>query len=124
MDLNMAKRTGTTNIILKELIRELKKLSTKEKVKIWKRVAKDLEKSTRQKREVNIFKINKYTRNDETAVVPGKILSEGELTKKITVAAWRFSEKAKEKINKTGKAVSIRELMKINPKGKKARIIG
>jgi large subunit ribosomal protein L18e len=120
----MAKRTGTTNNVLKELIIELKKLSTKEKVNIWKRVAKDLEKPTRQRRKVNIFKIDKYTRKDETAIVPGKVLSEGELTKKITVAAWQFSDKAKEKINKVGKVVSIKDLMKINPKGKKVRIIG
>ena len=74
--------------------------------------------------EDNIYKINKTTRDGETAIVPGKVLSEGELTKKITVAAWQFSEKAKEKINKVGKAVSIKELIKKNPKGSKVRIIG
>ena len=120
----MVKRTGTTNMILNDLIRELKKLSTKEKVNIWKRIAKDLEKPTRQRRKANIFKIDKYTRKDETVIVPGKILSEGELTNKITVAAWEFSDKAREKINKVGKAISIKELMKSNPKGKKVRIIG
>jgi len=120
----MAKRTGTINKALELLIRELKKLSTKEKVNIWKRVAKDLEKPSRQRRSANIYKIDKYTRKDEVAVVPGKVLSEGELTKKITVAGWQFSEKAKEKINKIGKAVSIKEIMKENPKGKKIRIMG
>ena len=48
----------------------------------------------------------------------------GDLTKKITVAAYQFSESAEEKINKVGKAISIRELMKENPKGKRIRIIG
>jgi ribosomal protein L18E len=50
----MAKRTGPTNIHLQQLVRELKKLSTKEKAPIWKRIAEDLAKSTRQRREVNI----------------------------------------------------------------------
>lgn len=120
----MAKRTGTTNKVLKDLIAELKKFSTKENVKIWKRIAKDLEKPARQRRKANIYKIGKYTKKDETVIVPGKVLSEGELTNKITIAAWQFSEKAKEKINKIGKAISIKELMKTNPKGKKVRIIG
>ena len=120
----MVKRTGPTNLELKNLIKSLRKLSTGEKVNIWKRIAKDLEKSTRQRRKVNIYKIDKYTQQDETAIVPGNVLSMGELTKKITIAAYRFSESAKNKINKMGKAISIQELMKLNPKGKKVRIIG
>jgi large subunit ribosomal protein L18e len=120
----MVKRTGTTNLTLKKLIADLKSISTREKAPIWRRIAEDLEKSTRQRREVNISKIDKYIKEGETAIVPGKILSEGELTKKVTVAAFRFSEKAKEKIAKTGKAISIQELLKENPKGKKVRILG
>ncbi|MBL7148008.1 MAG: 50S ribosomal protein L18e [Nanoarchaeota archaeon] len=120
----MVKRTGPTNLELKTLIKSLKKLSTKEKVNIWKRIAKDLEKPTRQRRKTNIYKINKYTNEEETAIVPGKVLSIGELNKKITIAAYQFSEVAKNKINKVGKAISIQELMKSNPKGKKVRIIG
>lgn len=120
----MGKRTGPTNLYLSNLILDLKKLSTQKKVKLWKRIAKDLSKPARQRREANIYKINKYCRGDETAIVPGKVLSMGELDKKLTVAAWNFSDKAKEKINKGGKAISIQELMKINPQGKKVRIIG
>ncbi|MBS3168366.1 50S ribosomal protein L18e [Candidatus Woesearchaeota archaeon] len=120
----MAKRTGPTNLALKKLIADLKSLGTKENVPLWKRVANDLEKSTRQRRDVNVYKIDKYTKEGEIAIVPGKVLSEGELTKKITVASYKFSESAKEKINKTGKAISIRELMNTNPKGKKVRILG
>jgi len=120
----MVKRTGPTNPNLKELIHSLKKLSLEKKVKIWKRIALDLEKPTRQRRQVNIYNINKSTKDNEIAIIPGKVLSDGELTKKITVAALNFSEKAKEKINKAGKAISIQDLMKENPQGKNTRIIG
>lgn len=120
----MVKRTGPTSTVTRKLIADLKKLATKEKVNLWKRLAFDLEKSTRQRREANIFKIDKCTREGETAVVPGKVLSEGELNKKITIAAFKFSDKAKEKINKSGKAISLQQLMKENPKGKKCRIVG
>jgi len=118
------KRTGPENIELKNLIEKLNDLAIKEKVKLWKRIARELGRATRQRRSVNIYKIDKNTKENETALVPGKVLSEGELTKKIKVAAFSFSEKAKEKINKKGKAITIDELIKENPKGKDVRIIG
>ena len=113
-----------TNPQVTELIKELKVLSIKENIKLWKRISKDLEKPTRNYPSVNLWKINKYTKNDETALIPGKVLSQGDLNKKITIAALNFSQEAKDKINKTGKAISIKELKKENPKGKKVRIIG
>jgi len=115
------KRTGPTNPHLKELIRELKTLSIKEKVNIWKAIAKELEKPARKRRKVNLYKINKFTKENETAIIPGKVLSLGHLDKKITVAAFQFSEAAKKKIHST---ISINELMHKNPKGKNIRIIG
>jgi len=117
----MAKRTGATNLHLKKLIRELKKLSREQNVKIWKRVATELSRATRQRRVVNLDRINKHGKENETVVVPGKVLSGGNLNKKVTIAAWQFSEKAKEKIKD---ALTIEELMKKNPKGSKIRIIG
>lgn len=113
-----------TNEYLRNLIEELNDLASKENVKLWKRIAKDLEKSSRRRRIVNIYKIDKYTKEDETAVIPGKVLSIGELKKKVKVAAFQFSDEAKEKINAVGKAITINDLIKENPKGKKIRIIG
>lgn len=110
-----------TNIHLKTLIRDLKRLSTKENVNIWRRIAGDLDNSARNRREINVYKIDKYSKDNETVIVPGKVLSEGELTHNVNVAAWRFSEKAKEKIKNS---MSIEELMKSNPKGKDVRILG
>ncbi|MFH0798021.1 MAG: 50S ribosomal protein L18e [Candidatus Woesearchaeota archaeon] len=120
----MVKRTGPTNVNLKSLISELNKLGVKEKSNLWKRLASDLSKPTRQKREVNVEKINQYAREGETVVVPGKVLAEGDVDKKLTVAAWTFSESAKAKISKKGKTMTIAQLMKENPKGKKVRILG
>ncbi len=120
----MAKVTGPSSSELKRLIIDLRKLSTKEGVNLWKRIANDLSRPRRIRREVNIGSIDKHIRDGEIAIVPGKVLSEGDMNNKTTVAAYRFSEEAKNKINKNGKAIHIRELMKDNPKGKKVRIIG
>ena len=117
-------RIGPTNEYLVALIKLLKKASFENKVNIWKTIALELERSTRQRREVNLDRINRVCDENETIIVPGKVLATGELDKKVTVAAFRFSEAALGKINKKGKAISIEELLKINPKGSKVRIIG
>tara|TARA_Y100000034_G_C6809105_1_gene363500 strand:+ start:150 stop:509 length:360 start_codon:yes stop_codon:yes gene_type:complete len=118
------KRTGPQTLTLRNLIRELNTLGKKNKVKLWLRIANDLEKPTRIRRTVNLYKIDKFTKDGETALIPGKVLSVGDLTKKLTIAAYQFSKTAEEKINKTGKAIKIQELLKSNPEGKKVRIIG
>ena len=120
----MVKPTGPSNLSTRSLLIELRKLSNKEKVGFWKALAENLKKPRRQRREVNITSIEQHMETGEIAVVPGKVLSQGELTKKITVAAFRFSEQAKVKINKMGKAITIQDFMKENPKAKNARIIG
>lgn len=106
------------------LIQELKTLAIKQDVKLWKRIASDLEKPSRQRRVVNIYKIEENAKDGETIIVPGKVLGMGELKRKINVAAITFSEEAEEKINAQGKAMSINDLMKQNPKGSKVRILG
>lgn len=119
------KKTGPTNKSLVEMIRQLKEISAKGNSKIWKRVASDLERSTRQRRIVNIAKLARFTKDNELVVVPGKVLGSGIMDHSITVAAFKFSESAKKQIEKAkGKAVSIVEMAKQNPEGKKVRIIG
>ncbi|MBW3004073.1 50S ribosomal protein L18e [Candidatus Woesearchaeota archaeon] len=112
---------GPTNLELKNLILDLKKKESK----LWKRIVKDLQKPSRIRRKVNIYKINKYTRPDETALVPGKVLSLGNIDKKITIAALSFSDAAVKKITAAGaKPITINQLFRQNPEGKKVRIIG
>lgn len=119
----MVKRTGPTNQNLRKLIQDLSILGGKENIKVWKVAARFLNKPTRQRVEVNLFKINKLIREGEIGLVPGKVLSDGDFNKRVSVAALNFSESAKEKINKIGKAISIQQLIKENPKGKKIRLI-
>ena len=113
-----------TNPKLIELIRNLKEKSYQEDVKIWKDIAKRLERSNRRHAEVNISKINRYSSPDETILVPGKILGSGQLDHKVNVVAMGFSKKAEEKIDAAGgKCLNITEILDENPKGSKIRII-
>ena len=111
-----------TNQIKEKLIEELKTHSTKEKSNFWKRIAKELQRSTRKTREVNLDKLDNHTKENETIIVPGKILGKGELTHKITVAAFSSTETAKGKLKNN--LISIHDLIKKDPKGKNTRIIG
>ncbi len=121
----MAKRTGPTNPLLKELIVELKRRSNEQSANLWRRIAIDLEKPTRQRRAVNLSKISRYAKPNEVIIVPGKVLGSGMLEHKLTISAYQFSEQAKDKIQKSGaKIVSLLELSKEKPDGKGIRIIG
>ncbi|WP_456369023.1 50S ribosomal protein L18e [Thermococcus sp.] len=114
----MVKRTGPTDVNLRRLIRALKKKSNEEGVRIWKDIAWRLERPRRQRAEVNVSKINRYTKDGDTVVVPGSVLGAGKLEHRVVVAAWKFSETAKKKILEVGgEAITIEELMERNPKG-------
>ena len=121
----MSRKMNKTNPVLINLIHELKKQSIEKEAPIWKDIALRLEKSSQNWSEVNLNRISKYVNEKETALIPGKVLSTGTLTKKVSIAAWSFSDKAVEKIKKAGgTTMSIEDLMKKNPNGKDIRIMG
>ena len=119
------KRTGPTNTVTRELITELKQVARAEDAPVWMRVACDLEKPTRQRHSVNVYKISKVANDGDKLVIPGKVLGMGDISRKVTVAAHMFSRQAAEKIEHAGgKALAIAELLKQNPKGKNVRVVG
>lgn len=109
----------------KGLIEKLYKGGAEQKAGLWKAVAKGMNRPRRMQFEVNLTRIEKFAKQKETIVVPGVVLGEGDLKKDVTVAAFRFSGNAKEKIEKSGgRCLSIEELHEKNPKGKGIRIMG
>ncbi|MBI5392411.1 50S ribosomal protein L18e [Candidatus Woesearchaeota archaeon] len=114
-----------SNQILTKTIAELKKKSIEEEKGIWKAIARYLEAPARQARVVNLAKISRYSKENDTIIVPGKVLGGGDLNHKLTIAAFRISEQAREKIQKqNGNIISFEELMQKNPKGTGIKIIG
>lgn len=90
----------------------------------WKEIAEILSGPRKNRKNMNLEEIDKISQGGETIVIPGKVLSQGELNKKIKIVALNFSEKAKEKLLKTKSEVSsIIEEIKKNPKGNKVKII-
>jgi large subunit ribosomal protein L18e len=105
----------------KELVETILAAKKKEK---WLRVAGILSGPRRKKINLNLEDINKISKSGETVVVPGKVLSQGEISKKIKIVALGFSEKAKEKLEKAKIPIlGIAEEIKKNPDMKKCRIL-
>ena len=107
-----------TNPELIETIRLAKK-HTK-----WQEVAGVLSSSRKMWKNANIEEIDKATKEGDVIVIPGKVLSEGEINKKIRVVAFNFSERAKEKLLKSKcELLTIIEEIKKNPEAKGIKIL-
>jgi large subunit ribosomal protein L18e len=109
---------------LQELISSLKRQSIEQNTGVWKTIALELERPTRSHRVVNLTKIEKYANDDDVVAVPGKVLSGGELTKKVTIIAYNYSQKALDKITGKSSIISIEDGMKKYPNAKNIKIIG
>ena len=106
---NMAKKLETI-----KLIAGLEKAGRTTKKTIWFDLAKRLEAPTRNKVALNVEKIDSLAEKfkGKTLVVPGKVLSQGELTQKVNVVAVAASETAKQKINASGTFTTLAEFAK------------
>ncbi len=91
---------------------------------VWKAIAKGLNRPKRVGHKINLYRLDKIAGGKETVVVPGIVLGTGEVTKKLNVAALKFSGSAKQKIEKAGgKCWELDRLLKENPDGKGIRIL-
>ena len=91
---------------------------------VWGAVADRLERSRHPSRPVNVGQLERLTEADQTVIVPGKLLSEGPISKPITVAAYAWSPQAMAKVRAAGGHVlTIPELLKARPDGAGVRLL-
>jgi large subunit ribosomal protein L18e len=108
---------------LSDLIADLKS-AARSGADVWGDVANRLEKPRRTHAEVNLSRIERYAEDEETVVVPGKVLGSGALRKDVTVAAVDFSSSAETKIEQTaGEALTLADAVERNPEGSNVRVI-
>ena len=104
-----------------EIVETILNLKKHEK---WNSIAKIISGSTKKYSAVNLDRIERETKEGDTIVIPGKILSSGHVNKKIRIACLSCSEKAKKKLkNKKCEIVSILEEAKKNPEARGIKII-
>jgi large subunit ribosomal protein L18e len=119
---NMSRNMQNTELV--NTIRILKKASKDKNQKIWRVLAEELDKPNRRRVKVNISRINRYTGQGEIIAVPGKVLASGWLDHPVTVAAYNFSDMAKEKIEQAnGEIINLTELLEKGIDPSKIRIM-
>ena len=85
---------------------------------LWRRMANEIEAPRRSHTTINVDELSRVVKNDQTVVVPGKVLGNGTIDKKVRISALQFSESAKVKISASGgTVVSMEQLLTENPKG-------
>ncbi|MEA3329196.1 MAG: 50S ribosomal protein L18e [Nanoarchaeota archaeon] len=90
----------------------------------WIKVAHIISGSRRNKINLNLGEIDKLAKDGEIIIVPGKVLSLGNITKKIEIVALSFSAKVIEKLEKSKIKYSlIVDAIKNNPEGKNVKIL-
>ena len=114
-----------SNSTLVKTILELKEASRKNEAPLWKSIANRLEGSSRNWPSVNVSKLEYNVNKNGKAIVPGKLMGTGIVTKKMTIAAYSFTDSAKEKIQSAGgKCLTYNEMIKATPKGTDVMVIG
>ncbi len=109
---------------LKENPELVETILTAKKNKAWLEVASILSMSRRKRIEVNLDKLNQEVEENKTLIIPGKVLSQGEIKKKVKISALSFSEKARQKLKEAKIDFNyIREEIKKNPSGEKIKIL-
>ena len=73
---------------------------------------------------LNLDRIDRETKEGDTIVVPGKVLSSGNITKKLRIVALSFSEEARKKLKEyKSEVITINEEIKKNPKMQGVKVL-
>ncbi len=114
-----------TNQLVIQMVKELKGASKKNNAPIWSRLAELALKPSSARRTINIGQIDKFVKDNDVIVVPGKVLGTGNISHKITLCSFSMSTTgAKKVLQSGGKIISFSELIKSHPTGKGVVIIG
>lgn len=121
----MARPPRKQNPELTHAVHELRKAARDNAAPIWSAAADRLERARHQTNPVNVGHLGRLTTAQETVLIPGKLLADGELHQPITVAAFGWSETARSKVHAAGgQLVTIHDLLKSRPDGAGVRLLG
>ena len=90
----------------------------------WLKIAAILSGSTIRLPAKNLYEINTVAETGDVIVIPGKVLSTGELTKKIKIVALSISQIAKESLKESkSEFIPLIEEIRKNPKAEGVKIL-
>ena len=94
------------------------------KHKPWNKLAKTLASSSNKHKSLNLSQIDKEAKAGDTILITGKVLSEGNLTKKVVICALSISEHAREKLKDSkSEFVKIKDEIEKNKKFEGVKLI-
>jgi large subunit ribosomal protein L18e len=109
---------------LRRVIVALRRAAHANGAPLWGAVADRLERSRHPSRPVNVGQLERIVEADQTVVIPGKLLSDGPISKPITVAVFACSPQAMAKVRAAGGHVlTIPELIQARPDGAGVRLL-
>jgi large subunit ribosomal protein L18e len=114
-----------TDGVIADTVWRLRMASKRTKAPLWKEVECRLLNSRSNRREVNVDKLSKFTKEGDVIIVPGKILGAGNLGHSVIVYAYSISKLASKKINEAGgQILALTDLIEKYPRGTGVKIIG
>ena len=107
------------------MVKELKGVSKKNNAPIWSKLAELALKPSSARRTINLSQIDRFAKDSDVIVVPGKVLGTGNISHKITLCSFSISNSGAQKVLQSGGMIlSFAELIKNHPTGKGVKIIG
>jgi large subunit ribosomal protein L18e len=85
-----------------KLAGDLRSKARETRIGLWSSLSEDLLACRSNRSTVNVGVISRYSRDGAKVVVPGKVLAGGNLSHKVRVIAFEFSEGARQKIANAG----------------------
>lgn len=115
-----------TNPKLVDTIHALNRAGRENEAPVWRDIADRLERPSRSWPVVNAGELQRVADDDaELVAVPGKVLGSGYLDRELTVAAWKFSGQAREKIEDAGgRCLSLTEAIEEHASGAHVQVVG
>jgi large subunit ribosomal protein L18e len=90
----------------------------------WAKIASILSGPSRAHSALNLYQIDKHAKAGDIVIVPGKILSEGNVSKKVKICALSISKLAKEKLKESkSEFATILDEIKKNPKAEGVKLL-
>ncbi len=99
--------------VVKEWLNTLSTAAKQERYQnLWKRVYRLVEVPARRRVVVNLTRIDTNTKDGDNVIIPGKVLSSGEITHKVKIAAMEYSDSARKSLTDAGcKVVPLKEML-------------
>ncbi len=120
----MGSHRSKQNPELVRLVAELRRAARAHKAPVWGSVADRLEGARHRVVPINVGQLERLTEAGETVAVPGKLLADGTLSKRLTIGALGYSEEARAKVHGAGgSALTLAALVKARPDGSGVRLL-